>query len=115
MIILSSNFIIYIYIYIYICYNIALPKFNLFLIDTITCLSPPGPYRATTCRERELTLDHMHTSLTTQGHGGSSPDEGSSQCRGHLQDNANMKDNTHQAHTQSSQQGGYGMIIMTAK
>ena len=32
---------------------------------------PPGPYRATTCRERELTLDHMHTFLTTQGHGGS--------------------------------------------
>ena len=25
---------------------------------------------ATTCRERELTLNHIHTSLTTQGHGG---------------------------------------------
>ena len=35
-----------------------------------TWLTPPGSYRATTCRERELTLDHIHTSLTTQGHGG---------------------------------------------
>ena len=34
-------------------------------------LMPPGPYRATTCRERELTLDHIHTFLTTQGYGGS--------------------------------------------
>ena len=32
----------------------------------------PGPYRATTCRERELALDHigLHDFLTTQGHGG---------------------------------------------
>ena len=28
-------------------------------------------YKATTCRERELTLDHIHTFLATQGHGGS--------------------------------------------
>ena len=28
------------------------------------------PYRATTWRERELTLDHIHTFLTTQGYGG---------------------------------------------
>ena len=28
-----------------------------------------GPYRAMTCRERELALDHIHTFLTTQGHG----------------------------------------------
>ena len=37
---------------------------------TFTWLTPPGPYRATTCRERELTQDHIHTFLTTQGHGG---------------------------------------------
>ena len=30
----------------------------------------PRSYRAMTCRERELTLDHIHTFLTTQGHGG---------------------------------------------
>ena len=29
-----------------------------------------GPYRGTTCRERELTLENIHTFLTTQGHGG---------------------------------------------
>ena len=27
------------------------------------------PQRATTCQERELTLNHIHTFLTTQGHG----------------------------------------------
>ena len=32
-------------------------------------LTPPRPYRATTWWERELTLDHIHTFLTTQGHG----------------------------------------------
>ena len=31
---------------------------------------PHGPYTATTCRERERVLDHIHTFLTTQGHGG---------------------------------------------
>ena len=35
-----------------------------------TWLMPPGPYRATTCGEKELTLDHIHTFLTTQVHGG---------------------------------------------
>ena len=35
-----------------------------------TWLTPPGPYRATTCRERELTLDHINIFLTTEGHGG---------------------------------------------
>ena len=33
-------------------------------------LTPPGPYRAVTCRERELAVDHIHTFLYTQGHGG---------------------------------------------
>ena len=33
-------------------------------------LMPPGHYRATTCWERELTLDHIHPFLTAQGHGG---------------------------------------------
>ena len=30
----------------------------------------PGPYRATSYWESELTLDHIHTFLTTQGQGG---------------------------------------------
>ena len=38
------------------------------LTSTFTRLTLPGPYRAMTCRERELTLSH--TFLTTQGHGG---------------------------------------------
>ena len=41
-----------------------------------------GPYKTTTCRERESTLDHIHTSLTTQGHLRVSPDEWSRECRG---------------------------------
>ena len=31
-----------------------------------------------------------------------SPDEGSAQCRGHLRDSTNMKDDTHQAHIHSN-------------
>ena len=34
--------------------------------------TPPGPYKDTTCRENELTLDHIHTFLNTQGHEGPS-------------------------------------------
>ena len=44
--------------------------FKLPFIDTFAWLRPPGPYRAMTCRERELTVDHIQTFLTTQGHGG---------------------------------------------
>ena len=44
--------------------------FNLSFICAFTWLTLPGPYRATTCQERELTLGHVHTFLTTQGHGG---------------------------------------------
>ena len=44
-----------------------------------------------------------------------SPDEWSAQCRGHLRDSTNMKDNTHQSYTQSSKQGEYGMMMTTAK
>ena len=43
-----------------------------------------------------------------------SPDGGSTQCRGHLQDSINIKNDTHQAHTQSFQQGEYEMMIMAA-
>ena len=57
------------------------------------------PYRATTCRERELILDHIlfdHTRTWL-----AFPDEGSAQCRGHLRDNRNMKDDTHHLNTHS--------------
>ena len=37
-----------------------------------TWLTPCGPYRTTIFRERKLTMDHMHTFLTTQGQGGPS-------------------------------------------
>ena len=94
---------------------ISLSKFNLPLLGTFTWSTPPGPYRARTCQGRKLNyrsrtyfFDHTRTRRT-------SPDEWSAQCRGHLQDSTNMKDNTHQAHTQSSQQGEYGMMITTAK
>ena len=40
---------------------------------------------------------------------------GSAQCRGHLRDSTNMKDYTHQAHTQSFQQGEYEMMIMAVR
>ena len=44
-----------------------------------------------------------------------SPDEWSAQCRGHLVHNTNIKDDTHQAYTQSLQQGEYEMMIMAAR
>ena len=44
--------------------------FNFSFIGAFMWLTLPRPYRATTCWERELTLDHIHTFLTTQGHGG---------------------------------------------
>ena len=44
-------------------FNQSLKEFNLPLICAFTWITPPGPYRATTCRERELTLDHIHTFL----------------------------------------------------
>ena len=94
---------------------ISLSKFNLPLVGTFTWPTPTGPYRATTCRGRKLNygshtyfFDHTRTWRE-------SPDEWSAQCRGHLRDSTNMKDNTHQAHTQSSRQGEYGMMITTAE
>ena len=94
---------------------ISLSKVNLPLIGAFTWPTPPGPYRATTCRGWELNygsytyfFDHTRTWRA-------SPDEWSAQCRGHLRDSTNMKDNTHQAHTHSSQQGECGMMMTTVK
>ena len=83
----------------------SLSEFNVSLIGTFTWLTPPGPYRATNCRERELTMENIHNFLTTQEHGRASSDEGSAQCRGHLLDNTDMKDDTHHSHTHWFQQG----------
>ena len=47
-----------------------LSKFNLPLIGTFTWPTPPGPFRATTCRTRELNYGSHTCFLTTQGHGG---------------------------------------------
>ena len=44
-----------------------------------------------------------------------SPDEGSTQCRGHFRHSTNMKDDTHQAHIHSHQQGEYEIMIMAAR
>ena len=54
----------------YISHLILLSKFNLPLIGAFTWPTPPGPYRATICRGRELNYGYIHTFLTTQGHGG---------------------------------------------
>ena len=78
---------------------ISLAKFNLSLIGTFTWPTPPWPYRATTCRGRELNYgSHTHFLYHTRTWR-ASPDEWSAQCRGYLRDSINMKDNTHQAHT----------------
>ena len=51
------------------CHLISLSKFNLPLIGTFTWPTPPGPYRATTCRGSELNYGSHTCFLTTQGHG----------------------------------------------
>ena len=60
-------------------------------------------------------MDHIHTFLTTQEHGGpprmsDQPNAGASSETAQT-----LKDNTHQAYTQSTEQGEYGMMITTAK
>ena len=47
----------------------SLPELTSPLWEHFTWLTPHGPYRVTTYRKRELTLDHIHTFLTRQGHG----------------------------------------------
>ena len=55
---------------------------------------PPGPYRATTCRGRELNCgSHTYFSDHTRTWR-ASPDEWSAQCRGHLRDSTNMRQYT---------------------
>ena len=54
---------------------------------------------------------HVHVFITTQGHG----DVRSAQCRGHLRDNTNMKDDTQHSRTHSFEQSEYERMIMTAK
>ena len=74
-------------------------------------LTQPEPYRATTCRWREL-ISESHTYLFVHKRKWRvSPGEGSAQCRGHLRVSANKKDDTRQAHTHSFQQGEYEMIL----
>ena len=63
-------------------------------MPTFTWLAPPGSYRAMICRKRELTLDHIHT-FWPRMHMEGLPDEWSAQCRGHVRDNTNIKDDTH--------------------
>ena len=62
-------------------------------------------------------MDHIHTFWPHKDMEGLPGwvDEWSAQCRGHIRDSTNMKDNTHQAHTQSSQQGEDGIMMTTAK
>ena len=52
------------------------------IIGVFTWLTPPGSCRATTCRERELTLDHIH--FCPHKDMDSIPDEESTQCLSHL-------------------------------
>ena len=59
------------------------------------------PYRATTCRGRDLKLWIIYTYFFDYIRAWTaSPEEWSAQCRGHLRDSTNKKDNIHQTHTQ---------------
>ena len=59
---------------------ISLSKFNLSLKGIFTRVTPHGPYRSTTCRKRELTLDHRdtlfdHTRMRDQLNAGASSEK----------------------------------------
>ena len=84
-------------------------------VGTFSWPTSPGPYRATTCRGEGLNYGSQTYFFDHKRTWRASPDEWSAIYRGHLRDRTNMKDNTHQAHTQSSQQGEYGMMMTTAK
>ena len=92
-------------------FSFSLPKFNLPLIGTFKGPTPPGPYRATTCRGRGLNYGPHTYFLTTQKHRG--PPRMSDQH------NARATSETAQTwktiHTQPPQQGKDGMMTTTAK
>ena len=80
------------------------------LTSPFTWLTPSGSYRVAACRERELTQDHILNLLFDHKRTWrASPDQWSTQCRGHLRDNTNMKDDrpTYHTRTYSFQQGEY--------
>ena len=66
---------------------------------SLTSLTPPGPYRATACRGKELNFGSHTYFFDYTRIWRASPDEGSAHYRGHLRGNTNMKDDTHEAHT----------------
>ena len=92
----------------------SLPEFNLPHIGAFTWHTPPGLYRATTCRKKKLTLDHIHTFWPQEDMRGL-PGRGSAQFPGYLRDNTNRKDDTHHSRSHPFEQGEYEMMIMTAK
>ena len=57
-------------------------------------------------------MDHRHTFFDHTRTWRASPDEESTQCRDHLRDNKNMKDDTHHSRTHSFYQGEYVRMIM---
>ena len=88
---------------------ISLSKFNVPLIGTFDVT-----HAARALQSHDLSGEGIKLWIT-QGHGG--PPRMNDQLNaGATSETAqNMKDNTHQAHTQSSQQGEYGMRTTTAK
>ena len=65
-----------------------------------TWSTPPGCYRAMACWERELTLDHRHTFLTKQGHGGP-PQKSDQPYAGAISETTQTWKTTHTKHTLS--------------
>ena len=93
---------------------ISLSKFNLPLIGTFTWPTPPGPYRVTTCRGRELNY-RSHILFWPHKDMEGLPGWVISPMPGPPPRKHKHKKRTPQAHTQSSQQGEYGMMMTTAK
>ena len=71
--------------------SISSSEFNLPLRGSFTWITPPGPYRVTTCRGRELNFGSHTYFFDNIRTWKSSPDECSAYCRGYLRDSTNMK------------------------
>ena len=101
------------------CYNIDRLRATLILLhNNVVRKYCPSRGRFTEPRPvggGNWTLNHIHTFLSTQGHGGSPRMSDLLNAGSHLRDSTNMKDDTHQAHTHTFQQGEYEMVIMAAK
>ena len=81
-------------------YHLFIIVVNRSLIGEFYVTHASRPYRATICRQRELTLGHTHTFWPYKDTE-SLPEWGINSMPGHIRDNKNIKYDTHHSLTHS--------------